>query len=374
MKIYLLCFWMILTLVSQMQPAYAIPPPDFLFNIGAQVAQIFSILVLFFSAILAATKDFLGVIFARFKHKNLIWIALGLVILGVSLGGAYIYSSYTQGKAIQEWKETNQQEITQEIKREVMIKEDESVVDMPEPDAILRRNVHDKPEQKIVVEQNVRMPINPEISIKNEDFGKLLENESGIFILDAREDEEYGIGRMPGSTHIRFADLLDGAWKNLPADQEIYVLCWSGIRGKELTDFLRSQGVNARYLEEGVDGWVAFGGKWDGEIKFSKVYKAAQYNKMLSKAEFEKEVAGGAFVVDSRVKENYEKAHVEGSINLALIYTPSKDIEKSLDSVPAGRSVVTICDGWVSCFDAKIIGIKLEKKGHTFIGRYNNAL
>ena len=96
-------------------------------------------------------------------------------------------------------------------------------------------------------------------------------SDPNIFILDAREDEEYEIGHMPGSTHIRFADLLAGMWGDLPEDQEIYVLCWSGIRGKELTEFLRSKAVNARYIEEGADGWVADGGVWEGEIKFSKV-------------------------------------------------------------------------------------------------------
>ncbi len=362
MKKYLFCIWVVLAFVSQMSPVYAIPPPDFLFNIGAQIAQVFSILVLFFSAILAATKDFLGVIFARFKHKTLIWIGLVVLIIGISLGGAYFYSNYRQEKAVDEWKESNAQVIAKEIKEEVAGKS-EGIAEMGE-----------SYDYDGVSDDSHKMPINPEISIKNEDFEKLLKTNTGLFILDAREDEEYEIGRMPGSTHIRFADLLDGAWEALPKNKEIFVLCWSGIRGKELTQFLRSKGVDARYLEEGADGWVSFGGEWDGEIKFSKVYKAEQYNKMLSKAEFEKELEGGAFIVDSRTQENYAKSHIEGSINLPLIYTPTKDIENLLDSVPAGSEVLTICDGWVSCFDAKMTGIKLEKKGHTFIGRYNNAL
>ncbi len=352
MKKYLFCVWVVLAFVSQMSPVYAIPPPDFLFNIGAQIAQVFSILVLFFSAILAATKDFLGVIFARFKHKTLIWVGLGALVIGISLGGAYFYSDYRQEKAVKEWEESNSEAIGEEIAKNVPVNRD----------------------SEIPPDYSHKMPIDSEITVNNEDFEKLLKSDPNIFILDAREDEEYEIGHMPGSTHIRFADLLAGMWGDLPEDQEIYVLCWSGIRGKEVTEFLRSKAVNARYIEEGADGWVADGGVWDGEIKFSKVYGDARYNEMLSKTEFEKEVENGAFIVDSRVQENYLKSHMEGSINLPLIYTPSKDIEKLLDSVPEGKSVITICDGWVSCFDAKMTGIKLEKKGHKFIGRYNNAI
>ncbi len=96
-------------------------------------------------------------------------------------------------------------------------------------------------------------------------------------MLDAREDEEFAIGNYPGSHHLRFADIKAGEWIQLPTDQIIYVLCWSGIRGKEVADFLRSKKILARYVERGADGWVSFGGKWLGEIKFRSVYKQDQY-------------------------------------------------------------------------------------------------
>ena len=55
------------------------------------------------------------------------------------------------------------------------------------------------------------------LSISNKDFSAIynaMESDK-IIILDARENLEYDIGHIPGSTHIRFADLQNGVWKNL---------------------------------------------------------------------------------------------------------------------------------------------------------------
>lgn len=95
--------------------------------------------------------------------------------------------------------------------------------------------------------------------ISNADFAKELKKPEGSYIvLDARENLEYDLGHMSGSLHIRFADLQAGRWVELPKDRFIYVLCWSGIRGKEVTEFLDSKKIAAKYLESGANGWVEF--------------------------------------------------------------------------------------------------------------------
>lgn len=346
MKYIFYVFGFFLAFTSLLKPTYAIPPPDFLFNIGSQIAQVFSILVLFFSAILAVMKDYIKVVFAKFGHKNLLLAVLTLVIIAISFAGAYFYENHRQEKALKDWKEANQESIAEELN--VVEKGDEAV------------------EDEIVPE----VQLNPEVSIDNEAFEAVLGQNP--YILDAREDEEFEIGNIQGSIHIRFADLVDGRWKELPTDREVYVLCWSGIRGKEVTEFLRSKGVNARYLKEGADGWVSWGGDWNGEIKFSHVYKAERYNKILSLTEFANEIDSGVFIVDSREKDQYDEWHIENSLNIPIIYTASDDIDALMNTVPPASKVVTVCDGWVSCFDAKITGVKLEKRGHTFIGRFDN--
>ncbi len=194
---------------------------------------------------------------------------------------------------------------------------------------------------------------------------------TNAFVLDAREDEEYEVGYFAGSQHIRYADLKAGEWIKLPQTQVIYVLCWSGIRGKEVAEFLRSKQLVARYLENGADGWVDFGGQWQGGIKFISKYSAERYQIVFSTQDVKNFVGNGVILVDSRNPAKYKKSHIAGSISVSIIYTPTSKLPEVLAQVPTSSRVITICDDFVSCFDAKIAGVKLEKQGHTFLGRYN---
>ena len=206
--------------------------------------------------------------------------------------------------------------------------------------------------------------------VSNFQFSQIIRNED-VFVLDAREDEEYAIGQYPGSTHIRFADLLDGGWSSLPNDSTIYVLCWSGIRGSEVASFLNNKGLDAKYLEDGANGWVAYGGLWNGEIKFNSTYKGDQYSRLLSYDELVREIAAGTVIVDARQSQKYNAWHIPGSVSMSIIYTPSDEMDALLDQVPRGSRVVSVCDDFVNCFDSKIGALKLEQRGITFLGRYN---
>jgi rhodanese-related sulfurtransferase len=208
------------------------------------------------------------------------------------------------------------------------------------------------------------------IAISNDDFEAL--SSQGPFVLDAREDEEYELGYYPGSTHIRFADLLAGSWVSLPTDEVVYVLCWSGIRGKELAEFLREKGIVARYLEDGASGWVEDGGEWEGEILFSSKYNDERYTGTFSTSEVHDYVEEGVVLVDARRQDVFADSHITGSLNITIFFTPSDELELLFAQVPPRSSVITICDDYVSCFDAKIAGVKLEKLGHIFLGRYTS--
>lgn len=204
--------------------------------------------------------------------------------------------------------------------------------------------------------------------VTNEEFETM---GSGTFVLDAREDEEYELGRYRGSKHIRFADLLAGEWVQLPQDTEVIVLCWSGIRGREVAQFLREKGVLARYVEDGANGWVEYGGAWDGEITFTSYYSATRYTTTLSTQTVRDRVVGGAILVDARDANRFNQGHIPGAINISAIFTATDELNAQLRAVEPGSTVITICDDFMSCFDAKIVGIKLEKLGHTFLGRYS---
>jgi rhodanese-related sulfurtransferase len=213
---------------------------------------------------------------------------------------------------------------------------------------------------------------NKNILVTNQDFKNITDSkQTNYIVLDAREDIEYENGYFPGSLHIRFADLKAGRWIELPKDKFIYVICWSGIRGKEVAEFLRTKKIVASYLENGANGWVEFGGKWNGSIKFGEKYTDSRYQIVFSTEEVKNKVKGGVILVDTREPYKFNQSHIAGSVNIPIMYTATINLEKVFSQVPPKSKVITVCDGYVNCFDAKITGVELERRGDEFLGRYN---
>lgn len=210
------------------------------------------------------------------------------------------------------------------------------------------------------------------IVITNQDFKHITDSQQNNYIvLDARENTEYENGYFPGSSHVRFADLKAGRWIELPKDKFVYVICWSGIRGKEVAEFLRTKKIVSSYLENGANGWVEFGGKWIGEIKFGGKYTDPKYQIVFSTDDVKKKVTEGVILVDTREPYKYIQSHIVGSVNIPIMYTPTINLENTFSQVPANSKIITVCDGYVNCFDAKITGVELERRGRQFLGRYN---
>lgn len=213
---------------------------------------------------------------------------------------------------------------------------------------------------------------NTNILVTNQDFKNITDSQqSDYIVLDARENIEYENGYFPGSLHIRFADLKAGRWIELPKDNPIFVICWSGIRGKEVAEFLRTKKIVSSYLENGANGWVEFGGKWIGEIKFGEKYTDPKYQIVFNTDDVKKKVTEGVTLVDTREPYKFNQLHIKGSVNIPIMYTSTINLEKTFSQVPANSKVITVCDGYVNCFDAKITGVELERRGHQFLGRYN---
>jgi 3-mercaptopyruvate sulfurtransferase SseA len=134
---------------------------------------------------------------------------------------------------------------------------------------------------------------------------------------------------------------------------------------------LRTKGIDAVYLESGANGWVQSGGEWSGEINFTSVYTDDRYKRLFTLSEIEQAMADGVVIIDAREPERYDDWHIPGSINIPIIRIPSTEMDSVLSQVSAGAQVITVCDQVVNCFGAKVTGVKLEKYGHEFLGRYN---
>jgi rhodanese-related sulfurtransferase len=325
--------------------AQAIPPPDVIANVGSQLSQLFGVVGVVLSISIGALLQFSRGIFSKTKLKSTRPVLVIALVSVFVISGLYVAVSYHEATVQRDYEK----QVAESLARGIATAQ----VNTPaaDPDAYFTANA------------------NLPISISNEDFSTI--ESTHPFTLDARENEEYDIGHYPNSTHIRFADLLNGDWQKLPTDQTVYVFCWSGIRGKMVADFLRTKNIVARYFESGADGWVKDGGTWDGEIAFSSKYSADQYKRLYNSAEVHAAVDSGTLLVDTRQKADYDKSHIGGSINISALFTPSVELAYQLANVAPTASIITVCNDFVSCFDAKIVGVRLEALGHTFLGRYS---
>jgi rhodanese-related sulfurtransferase len=357
-------------LIISTKTAHAVIPPDFIFSIGTQVAQFFSVTLLFFTAILGTFFQFFKTSYSALKHKKFLLFLSIIAILLLTAVSSYFYASYKQKQEYRNWLRESSNYTT--IKNDLddvphQITLSDSSIKISVPDNLATIDIPANSDNTFF-----EMNKNTAIAITNEQFqDALIPPYDNYVVLDARENIEYENGHFPESLHVRFADLKAGRWLELPKDKYIYVLCWSGIRGKEVAEFLRTKENTAFYLKNGANGWVKSGGEWIGDIKFNKKYNESRYKIVLDTKVVKTEVTTGAVLVDTREPYKFKQSHIPGSFNIPTMYIPTIDFEKTLQQIPPHSKVITVCDGYVNCFDAKITGVELERRGHQFLGRYN---
>ena len=81
---------------------------------------------------------------------------------------------------------------------------------------------------------------------------------AGSPVLDVREPEEWEAGHIEGAVHIPLAD-LPARIDELPADEELVVVCRSGSRSSRAAAWLNRNGFDALNLDGGMQAWEAAG-------------------------------------------------------------------------------------------------------------------
>ena len=83
--------------------------------------------------------------------------------------------------------------------------------------------------------------------------------ESGAFVLDVREPEEWNESHIPGATLIPLGQLASRV-NEVPQGQEIVVMCRSGNRSQEGRDILLAAGFEkVTSMAGGINQWKAAG-------------------------------------------------------------------------------------------------------------------
>lgn len=83
--------------------------------------------------------------------------------------------------------------------------------------------------------------------------------DEGAFILDVREPDEWQAGHIPGATLIPLGE-LSSRISEVPADQQVVVVCRSGNRSAQGRDILRAAGITqSTSMAGGMNDWAATG-------------------------------------------------------------------------------------------------------------------
>ena len=86
--------------------------------------------------------------------------------------------------------------------------------------------------------------------------------DSGAFILDVREPSEWQENHIPGATLIPLGELASRV-SEVPADQEVVVVCRSGNRSQQGRDILRNAGLDqVTSMAGGMNQWMSAGYEW----------------------------------------------------------------------------------------------------------------
>jgi rhodanese-related sulfurtransferase len=87
----------------------------------------------------------------------------------------------------------------------------------------------------------------------------------GAALLDVREDDEWAAGHAPGAVHIPMGELA-GRLGELPAGDDLYVICRTGGRSARVTAFLNANGWDASNVDGGMQAWRGAGRPMVSEV------------------------------------------------------------------------------------------------------------
>ena len=213
------------------------------------------------------------------------------------------------------------------------------------------------------------------LGIGAEELADLLRDSEPI-LIDVREPEEIEMGRIKSAVAIRYPDLKSDPGQLPDRGVRAVLLCYSGNRSSELCGDFAELGYDCRFLIGGYEKWIAEGHPLlAGGDKLKALRGLPGFtnkDRLLDTGDVERLVAARETVfVDVRYEVDFQHGHLPGAINIPIRKMTSRELEGALESlVPHGTPVIIPCYDKRSSFYAQVMGLKLSRKGHEFLGRY----
>lgn len=211
--------------------------------------------------------------------------------------------------------------------------------------------------------------------ISTETLASWLEKGDPINIIDVRENEEFEVGAIEGASHLRYPDVLAQS-SLIPEGSNTLFLCYSGNRSSELCTEFTKQGKSCNFMMGGYEKWITESRPMssDFELSIEELRKLPDFkNKdtLLDTPDVHELVQNEqAEFIDLRYPADFVKGHLPGAHNITMRALTSATLTERINALP-DKPLVAACYDKRSCFFSQLIGLRLERAGKDFRGRYS---
>ena len=334
-------------LVLHSSSAIAIPSPDLVINLSASVAQLLGLLSVVFGGFAMSAKKK-----AARKNTGVSYggkVALG--IAGVMLIGSLAANvlQYTGSVDLK-----NQRLHTNLVRKSV--ENGEAVGDVSL--------------KTLSFSEQLSHPQ----GISTETLADWLDSDVPVNIIDVRENEEFETGAIEGASHLRYPDVLSRS-SLFPDNTKTLLLCYSGNRSSELCGELTKQGKECNFMMGGYEKWMTESRPLSSSVDLSlqdlrTLPDFKNKDLLLDTPDVHKLVQEeGAQFLDVRYPNDFVKGHLPGAINITMRALPSAALNERIEALE-DKPYIAACYDKRSCFYGQLIGLRLERAGLDFRGRY----
>ncbi len=210
--------------------------------------------------------------------------------------------------------------------------------------------------------------------ISTETLAQWMESGEPINIIDVRENEEYEVGSIDGASHLRYPDVLAQS-SLIPEGSNTLFLCYSGNRSSELCTEFTKQGKTCNFMVGGYEKWLTESRPLSSEFDLSidelrKLPDFKNKDTLLDTDEVHNLVqTEQAEFIDLRYPADFVKSHLPGAHNITMRALTSATLAERINALP-DEPLIAACYDKRSCFYSQLIGLRLERAGKDYRGRY----
>lgn len=182
------------------------------------------------------------------------------------------------------------------------------------------------------------------------------------FILSIRQADVYGEGHVKGAYLAAWGEDLASKVSMLPTDEKVYVYCYTGQTAGQTVALLNMLGIDAVSVKSGYnkglmaqEGYEAYvetsanelpdaGAKFDKKVleyveEYFNTVADNGNNIIASDAAMPLIDAGDVVVVDIRKADDYNKAHIDGAVNIPF----GESMHTNFENLPMDKKIVVTC-------------------------------